>query len=111
MLYWKHVALDSRKFIEDKYKIKIDLSGNVSDKTFSMNISKCFKNILPLIEVDIKNESSKILVKSFTTEFMPGLAAILSDKSTFKHELLNISSKLIFVNLKLTFFKIFNQLN
>ena len=93
MLYWKHVALDSRKFIEDKYKIKIELSGNVDDNMFSMNISKCFKNILPLIEVDIKNESSKILVKSFTTEFMPGLAAILSDKSTFKHDLLNISSK------------------
>jgi hypothetical protein len=94
MLYWKHVALDSRKQLEDKYKIKIDLNDNVDDKVFSMKISKCSKNILPLIAEDIKNESTKKFVECFSTEFMPGLAAIFGDKSTFKHELFNISSKL-----------------
>ena len=101
MLYLNHVAKDTKKALESKYEINIDLDTNSNNGSFSLMIKNCPNNLLAIVEKNIKDECARKLSKIYTTEYLAGLNVALSEKSPFRHEIMNISSKIKINKIKL----------
>lgn len=94
MLYLKHVAVETKKALELKYEINIDIEESANGNLCNLIIKNCPNNLLSIIEKEIKAECERKVAKNYTTDFLPGLKFALSDKGPLEHALKNVSSKL-----------------
>lgn len=83
MIYLNYINTDFKKQLETKYEVNINFKEN------NVILTNCSDYLLPLIQKEIKDECLKKFVKSFSTQYFPGLKYVIM-KDAFKQELKNI---------------------
>ena len=84
MVFLKYINKDFKQQLETKYEVKIKFEENNN-----VVLTNCPNNFLPIIDKEIRDECLNKLVKTFSTQYFPGIHHATM-KDSFKQELNNI---------------------